>query len=187
VQLRKSKAALTLLGLGLVAGIFTTGGASAYAATTITATATPTSTSHVGLILRPDASGETVCLLNASQWCADVKGNSNTAGTSVWLENNGADDQWIVKPDPSCTQGGCYYIEDAQNTALCMSATGTNGAHVNLAKCSESGSWYNRGNNDVGNAFYGEAGDLYTNAAGAGYYLYAGTGQWQRWSIPGLN
>jgi hypothetical protein len=52
-----------------------------------------------GLVLKvTPAAGTavTVCSRANIAYCADVKGNSNTAGTAIWLYHNGADDKWIM-------------------------------------------------------------------------------------------
>jgi hypothetical protein len=149
----------------LAAGMLTTGLAAA--------TASPASA----------ASEITVCLKNAPKWCADVRNNSNTAGTRIWLWSNGSDDKWIETTNVSCVAGVCFNLEDAQNTSLCLTATGTNGAEIKLEKCNNAGSWYNEGGNMLGNGFYGANGSLIANAAGQGDYLYSSrTGAWHQWS-----
>src|ERR1700761_7865617 len=69
-----------------------------------------------------------VCLENAETQCADVKDSSNTANTRVWLYHNGNDDKWLKVLDTECIGAGledCYFLEDAENTSLCLSATGS--------------------------------------------------------------
>jgi hypothetical protein len=128
----------------------------------------------------------TVCLKNASTQCADVKDSNNTSGTRIWLyPKSGANDyHWLYVGDPSCNPGACFYLKDAQKSALCLTATGANGARVELENCGEAGSWYNEGGNEQGNAFYGANATLITNASTTEYYLYANrTGAWRQWTI----
>lgn len=129
----------------------------------------------------------TVCLTNASTQCADVKDSSDTAGTRIWLyaKSGAKDDKWIEASNPSCGAGvTCFYLEDAQNTSLCLAATGTNGAEVKLEHCNDSGSWYNEGANELGNGAYGAAGNLIANGSATKDYLYASrTGNWHQWTI----
>lgn len=129
-----------------------------------------------------------VCLLNYSSECANVYNNAKTANSRINIWQNGGSDLWEIVPTSCVAGSACFYIKDAQNTALCMTATGTNGAVLELKNCAEAGSWYNEGDNIVGNGYYGQAGNMITNGNVSGDFLYAKqTGPWIRWSIPGLN
>jgi hypothetical protein len=134
----------------------------------------------------------TVCSRHNTAYCADVKGNSNTKGTAIWLQHNGADDKWIMVT-MSCTRIGlsCVKIEDAQKPTLCLTATGPNGAHIALETCGQQGAWYDQGGGELGNGWYGESGDMDTQGVGSGYYLYAvdaaAGGKYLTWNAPGIN
>jgi hypothetical protein len=158
--------------MALTAGIATTGPSVGSASAAVTAPATPTP--------------RTVCLTNASTQCADVKDSNDTAGTRVWLydKSQANDDKWIEVANPSCFIGaGCIYFEDAQNTSLCMSATGTGGAYVELENCEDRGSWYNEGSNILGNGFYGAAGNLGANGSASKDYVRAlNNAAWHQWN-----
>jgi hypothetical protein len=129
----------------------------------------------------------TVCLTNASTQCADVRDSSNTVGTRIWLyaKSGAKDDKWIEAPDAGCAVAvACFYLEDAQNTSLCLATTGTGGAEIKLERCNDSGAWYNEGSNKLGNGFYGANATLITNGSATKDYLYANrTGNWHQWSI----
>lgn len=129
-----------------------------------------------------------ICLLGTT-WCANVKNNSNTVGEPVWLWGPaGGDAAWEIVPDPSCVTGLCYFVKDAQNSSLCMAATGTGNSNIELERCNEDGSWYDEGSWILGNAFYGANGNLIAMNAGTGDYLYANrTGTFMKWSAPGIN
>ena len=64
-------------------------------------------------------------------------------------------------------------------------------APIALEKCGDKGSWYNQGFGILGNGWYGESGDLDTQAVGNGYYLYAldslDGGKYLTWNAPGIN
>jgi hypothetical protein len=134
----------------------------------------------------------TVCSHANTAYCADVRGNSNTAGTAIWLQHNGADDKWIMVTR-LCSRVGiyCVAIEDAQKPTLCLSDTGTAGSHIALETCGDKGSWYNQGGYILGNGWYGEAGDMDTQAVGNGYFLYGADsldgGKYLTWNAPGIN
>ena len=142
---------------------------------------------------KPLAVGETitVCIHNKglTGWCADVYDNHNTAGTRIWLWHNGSDDQWVVAAHQCAAIGlTCFALEDAQSRGLCMAATGTGGAPIELERCTDDGAWYNQGRDYLGNGFYGAAGDLDAQAAGQGQYLYAySNGNYLAWNAPGIN
>jgi hypothetical protein len=133
----------------------------------------------------------TVCLHNSrlTGWCADVYNNHNTAGTRIWLWHNGSDDKWVVAATQCALTGMiCFALEDAQSRGLCLTATGTGGAPIELERCNDRGTWYNQGGNELGNGFYGAAGDLDAQAAGQGQYLYAyRNGNYLTWNAPGIN
>lgn len=130
----------------------------------------------------------TVCLTNASTQCADVRDSSDTAGTRVWLyaKSGAKDDKWIEVSDANCAVGltSCFYLEDAQNTSLCLAATGTGGAEIQLVRCNDTGAWYNEGGNVLGNGFYGANANLIANGSATKDYLFAKrTGNWHQWTI----
>ncbi|HEY1616562.1 MAG TPA: hypothetical protein VGG25_03040 [Streptosporangiaceae bacterium] len=134
----------------------------------------------------PAISTITVCLTNASTQCADVKDDSNTAGTRIWLydKSDANSYKWVEASDSGCDAGvACFYLEDAQNTNLCLTATGTDGAEVKLENCNDAGSWYNEGANELGNGAYGANATLITNGSANEDYLYASrTGNWHQWN-----
>ena len=125
-----------------------------------------------------------VCLENAETQCADVKDSSNTANTRVWLYHNGNDDKWLKVLDTECIGAGledCYFLEDAENTSLCLSATGSFGADIELRNCSDTGAWFAHGD-ELGNGDYGANGNLVANGDASKDYLYANrTGNWSKW------
>ena len=132
------------------------------------------------------ATGVTVCLTNAPSQCADVKDSADTSGTRIWLySRSDANDYHWIEVSTGCVAGSsCFYLEDAQNTSLCLSATGTNGAQIQLRNCNETGAWYDEGGNELGNGFYGAAATLITNGSASKDYLFGSrTGNWHQWTI----
>jgi hypothetical protein len=133
----------------------------------------------------------TICAHTDTAYCVDVVGDSNTAGTRIWLYPNGADDHWnIVPTGQNCEWGSlvCYWIEDAENTSLCMSATGTGGSPIELEPCNDIGSWYDEGDYVLGNGAYGAGGNLDAQAIGTHDYLYAlNGGKYQQFTVYGWN
>ena len=185
---------------GLVVGLVSVAAPSAFASSaaphSMTAASAPHSAaashSSVGLVLKPDASGgTTICAHTNTKYCADVVGDSNTVGTKIWLYPNGADDKWdVVVNNQGCSIIGipCYFIKDAQNASLCLSATGAGGAPIELEKCNENGSWYDEGNYILGNGHYGESGNLDAQAIGTHDYLYAlEGGKYDQFTVYGFN
>src|SRR5689334_7579304 len=74
----------------------------------------------------------TLCLANASSFCADVKNSVNQSGTPIWLyrPNDGANDYlWYYERPrcgvaciPECVNTVCAAFVDVQNTNLCLAA-----------------------------------------------------------------
>ena len=147
------------------------------------------------LTLRPSATGgTTICAHTNPKYCADVVGNSNKVGAKIWLYPNGADDHWdIVLADQGCSiiSIPCYWIKDVQNTSLCLSATGTSGAPIELQKCGDTGTWYNEGSYKLGNGDYGARANLDVQAIGTHDYLYGlnslNGGKYQQFTVIGWN
>lgn len=157
-----------------------------FSALTVLALASPASAGTSSQTASRRAVTVTVCLKNASTQCADVMDSHNTSGTRIWLypKSRAKDYHWDYVSNPNCTAGVvCFYLKDAQATSLCLAATGTNGARVELRKCGDNGSWYNEGGNELGNGFYGANATLITNSDKTGYFLYANrTGNWRQWT-----
>jgi hypothetical protein len=121
----------------------------------------------------------TICAHTNTAYCADVVGDSNTVGARIWLYQNGADDHWDVVPAPQGCEWGalnCYWIEDAEDTGLCLSATGNDGAAIKLERCGDQGGWNDAGDYELYNGDYGESGELDAQAIGTHNYLYALSG-----------
>lgn len=160
------------------------------ATTTITTTATAHTATHS--TFRPQViplagvTDTTICAHTNTAYCVDVVGDSNTSGTKVWLYPNGADDHWNFIP-VTCSTGAsaaCYYIEDSQNTKLCLSATGTQGQNIVLRNCSTIGAWYDDGSYILGNDAYGAGGELDAQAIGTHDYLYSyGAGNYRQFTV----
>jgi hypothetical protein len=179
------KRRIFLIAAGLAVALMSAAAPSALAASTAPhSTAAPAAHSAA-------SSGTTICAHTHPAYCADVRGNINKAGTKIWLYPHGADDHWIVVLNPqgcSVITIPCYFIKDAQNTSLCMAATGTGGAPIELETCNDSGSWYNEGNYILGNGRFGEAGTLDTQAIGTHDYLYAlAGGKYRQFTVYGWN
>jgi hypothetical protein len=135
----------------------------------------------------------TICAHTNTAYCVDIQG-ANAVGTKIWLYPNGANDHWDIVAAPQGCQFdslGCYWFEDAQDTSLCMSTTGSDGAPIELEKCGDTGGWYNEGSYILGNGAYGEAGNLDAQAIGTHDYLYglsaADGGKYQQFTVYGWN
>jgi hypothetical protein len=181
-----------LLAIGLTIGLASTA-SSAFATSTAPHSAAGSASASANVLtVTPDASGgTTICAHSNVAYCADLVGTSNVVGAKIWLYPNGSDDHWIVTLN---TQGcsiisiPCYFVEDAQDTSLCMSATGTGGAPIELERCNDSGSWYNEGNYILGNGKYGAGGNLDAQAIGTHDYLYAlNGGNYDQFTVYGWN
>lgn len=139
------------------------------------------------------ATGVLICLHDHPTACATVKNDDNVSGDPVVLySEGGTDGRWIVVSHLcSRTAVSCFKVEDAQNPGLCMTATGAYGAAIKLGSCGDSGSWYDQGNYQLGNGWYGESGDLDAQVVGANQPLYAvdagDGGEHTQWIAPGIN
>ena len=179
-----------LLAAGLAVALVSAAAPSAFAAT-------PAPHSAAAAAMHPavtNVSNTTICAHTNTAYCADVVGNSNTIGAKIWLYPHGADDHWnIVLSPQGCVWDslGCFWIEDAQDPSLCMSATGTDGAPIELERCNDIGGWYNEGNYVLGNGAYGSLGNLDAQAIGTHDYLYAvntaAGGKYQQFTVYGWN
>ncbi|HEY3869436.1 MAG TPA: hypothetical protein VGM10_13835 [Actinocrinis sp.] len=183
-----------LIAAGFAVVLMSAAAPSALAATAAPGT-TSASASHSAVTpaSRP-VKGTTICAHTNTAYCVDVVGNNNSAGAKLWLYPNGADDKWNIVLSPQGCQWdalSCYWIEDAQNTSLCMSATGTNGAPIELEKCNDVGGWYDEGDYMLGNGAFGSAGNLDAQAIGTHDYLYAlnwgSGGKYNQFTVFGFN
>lgn len=87
----------------------------------------------------------TICLTNASQFCADVEDSVNRSGQPLWLYSPaaGAHDYHWYEVSYSCAPGTCYKFEDAQDTSLCIYAPSVTAGQVRLGNCGASeAQWY---------------------------------------------
>ena len=173
---------------------------SAAAPSALAASATPHSVAavaHIAAPAKPTAGivrNTTICAHTNTKYCVDVVGDKNTAGTKVWLYPNGADDKWDIVPSTQNCQFQalqCYFFEDAQNTRLCLSATGNDGAPIELENCNDIGAWNDASKYYLFNGDYGQSGSLDAQAIGTHDYLYAlsGTdgGKYRQWTVYGWN
>ena len=107
------------------------------------------------------ATGITICLTNASSYCADIKDGHNTSGTRIWLWNkSGAGDDHWIQQTVSCNIGTCFVFKDALNTNLCLSDPPGTSA-IELYGCGpEYSEWYPEGDGHWGNVFKGAGATL---------------------------
>jgi hypothetical protein len=150
----------------------------------------------------------TICLTNASAFCADVKDSDNVSGQPIWLyrpQDGAKDYHWYEVPSYCPTMGSatfcacpdqnCILFEDVQNPSLCLAATPT-GAGIELINCqydqggTARAEWVQLGNK-LENEFQGGTGFLtVTGPLFSGRYLYtdppvaSGGNEWQQWSGP---
>ena len=164
----------------------------------------------VGVVTAGPASAApeiTICLTNASSFCADVKDSDNVSGQPVWLwqPKQGANDyHWYEVPVPcddltcACFGQTCVEFEDAQNTNLCLGVS-SNLRGISLIGCELTGvnggtaraAWIQEGHYLV-NFFLGaHSGYLAVNGPlFNGRYLYPsqsiapGGSVWEQWSGP---
>jgi hypothetical protein len=139
------------------------------------------------------ATGVLICLHDHPTACATVYNDRNVSGNAVVLYSQGGTDGRWIPVVHLCSRIGltCFNLEDAQAPGLCLTATGAYGAPIQLKTCGDSGSWYNQGNYQLGNGWYGESGDLDAQVVGANQPLYAldsiDGGLHTMWIAPGIN
>jgi hypothetical protein len=120
----------------------------------------------------------TLCLANASQYCADVKDGLNKSGQPVWVYNihQGANDyKWVEIPDPNCQEGDCYQFQ-IPGTGFCLEGPVSRGGGITLGGCNDTrGAWFGGGCNTghLSSAAYGSTYEIAVNAPANEKYLYA--------------
>lgn len=126
----------------------------------------------------------TICLLNSTSYCADVKDGNNTLGQPIWIYDKSfsRDYHWYELgggPD------GSFSLEDVQNTSLCLGASDTQS--VVLQHCGTPLSYWipnATGANYLENDFWGGK-VLTVRQPINGYLLFVDVhvaGTWQRWT-----
>jgi hypothetical protein len=143
----------------------------------------------------------TICLKNATSYCADIEGAHNASGATVYLYNKSfsRDYHWYEVPvpctsflcQPGCGNASCFAFEDAQDTSLCLAAGVPETGSAELISCdiglggTPRATWIQDGN-EIRNLFYAP-GLLATGEPQSGQRLYVqnlSQGLWQAWTGP---
>jgi hypothetical protein len=137
----------------------------------------------------------TIYLTNAPSYCADVKDDNNTPGTTVWLYqcSQSKMDRWLEFSGLECGTGGQYICDefvDAANYNVCL---GLNAArYAILVNCGPNGAgdpadglWIPNSGNNLRNFEWATLGDLAAPTTTPTARLYGenlSEGGWHQWS-----